>query len=347
MRGVDAARALAIVGMVMVHVGPDTDGDRLAEVAYGSTHGRASILFGVIAGVGISLLAGERTPVRLRRLDRRLAVRAAVLFPLGLLLQALPHGVAVILHFYAVYFLVGALAARLPDSWLLCVAGAFLAVGPLVIVAAEQRWPQWFEAGTATIADLALDGVVLREILLTGTYPVVTWAAPVLFGVWLGRRDLRSPAVRWRMAWGGLAAVAVAYATEALAVRSLDGSGDLGWSQLAVTEAHGQTAPWLLQATGVAVVVLAVSLVACDRLPTLALPAAVVGQMALSVYVGHLLVLTGWPGLLVRDTVGGATIAVAAFTVGTALLALAWWRLVPRGPLELLLDLPAGTRHRG
>lgn len=58
-RGVDAARALAVVGMVMVHIGP-TGGPGAAGTVYGITHGRASVLFVLLAGVGVSILAGGR-----------------------------------------------------------------------------------------------------------------------------------------------------------------------------------------------------------------------------------------------------------------------------------------------
>jgi uncharacterized membrane protein len=61
--GIDVARALAIVGMVMVHVGPQDAGKPgIAAQAYRLSHGRASILFVVLAGIGVSLLAGDRSP---------------------------------------------------------------------------------------------------------------------------------------------------------------------------------------------------------------------------------------------------------------------------------------------
>lgn len=339
-RGVDAARALAIVGMVMVHFGGDADGSDFAELVYGSTHGRAAILFGVLAGVGVSLLAGDRSPERLGLLYRKLALRGAVLLPLGLLLQGLPHGIAVILQFYAVYFTVGAVAASLPDRWLLAASGAVLALGPVVIIGAQLRWPSWFEAAPTTLADISQPALIVRELLLSGNYPVVTWSAPVLFGVWLGRRDLRSTAVRWAMIVGGLGAAATAYLFESLALRWLELPDDVGWAQLVITYPHSQMGPWLVQATGFAVAALGVCLIACDALPRLTRPAVVVGQMALSVYVGHLLLLAAWPELFFRETVDGAVYSVARFVLLTTLAALGWRAIMPRGPLELLLDLP-------
>ena len=42
-RGVDAARAAAIIGMFMVHVGP-TDGEDVAGRLYALSHGRAGVV---------------------------------------------------------------------------------------------------------------------------------------------------------------------------------------------------------------------------------------------------------------------------------------------------------------
>jgi uncharacterized membrane protein len=58
--GIDLARGLAIIGMLAVHVGP-THLDGFAGRLYALPHGRASILFVLVARVGVSLLAASRT----------------------------------------------------------------------------------------------------------------------------------------------------------------------------------------------------------------------------------------------------------------------------------------------
>src|SRR5690625_1784391 len=57
-QGLDAARAIAIIGMLAVNVGPrkepgDTD---VAILLYDVPHGRASLLFMILAGMGMSLM---------------------------------------------------------------------------------------------------------------------------------------------------------------------------------------------------------------------------------------------------------------------------------------------------
>ncbi|MBW3606239.1 MAG: DUF1624 domain-containing protein, partial [Actinobacteria bacterium] len=130
-RGIDMARALAIVGMVMVHIGPQRlPGGGVVGAAYRAPHGRAAIGFIVLAGIGVSLLAGARTRGRRTDATTRLVWRALLLFPAGIALQTLEINVAVILQYYAVYFLVAAAAMRLSDRGLLWLAAASATLGP-------------------------------------------------------------------------------------------------------------------------------------------------------------------------------------------------------------------------
>ena len=89
--GVDAARGLAVLGMVAVHVLPRTDDDGGPSLPYVLASGRAAAAFAVLAGVGVAL-ATARTGEG-RALQRgRLLVRAAAVGALGLTLGALEPG---------------------------------------------------------------------------------------------------------------------------------------------------------------------------------------------------------------------------------------------------------------
>lgn len=330
--GIDAARALAIVGMVMVHIAPyPLPVDDLLSLGYSTSHGKAAILFVVLAGVGVSLLS-ERLGTA--SLARRLAFRAAVLLPLGLALQLLPTNVAVILQYYAAYFAVALLASLLPGRALLGLALVWVVAGPVLYVAAQMARPEWFADPPVTWPPR-----LLRGLVLTGYYPVLTWSPPLLFGLWLGRRDLRSRAVRRGLVTGGVLVAAASYLasdvlTDALGVRP--GT----WDELLVSSAHSDMPLAVTGATGVAAAVLGVMLLVADRLPRLTWPLVAMGQLALTIYVGHLLVLAGAPHLLLRDTVDGAAVSILRFALVAAVLATLWRLRFARGPLEALLALP-------
>lgn len=344
-RGVDAARAIAVVGMVAIHVQPPLTGAGLGETLYRLPYGRASVLFAVLAGVGVSLLAGERSPARRRGARGRLLLRAAVLFPLGLALQELSTGVAVILQYHAVYFLIAAAAIALADRALLGTALALTVGSPVLLVVLRMATPGLFEGSEWVITDPV---GLLAGLFLVGYYPAVTWAAPVLFGMWIGRRDLRDRGVRGRLVGGGIAVAAVAYAGSALATARWGtvAATDPSWRALLLSGGHTEMPPAIIGASAVAVAVLGAALLLCDRLPRMTWPTVALGQLALTVYVSHLVLLDRADEVLRHDTIGGASAAVVVFAVVTAAGAVAWRQVFARGPLEALLHLRVGGRPR-
>lgn len=335
--GIDLARSLAIFGMFAVHVGP-TEAEGWLGGLYAVAHGRASMLFMVIAGVGVSLLAASPRISR-RRARGFLLWRAALLLPLGLALQELDHGAAVILQVYAVLFLVAIPALRLPDRGVLGLAGAVATLGSAGFLWGSLSAPDVFDRGPVAWSDPAAD--ILHGLVLSGPYPLITWLAPFLFGLWLGRRDLRSPVVRRRLLVVGTA-VAVAVTVISRGLRAALGLGDepTGWSQLALDTAHSQMPLWLIGSTAIAAVVLGVSLHLADAAPRLARPLVHTGQLALTAYVGHLLALHAAPGLLTADRVGPALVILLAFVAVSVVVATLWRAVLPRGPLEAVLHLP-------
>ena len=96
--------------MVATHVLDERDPDGTLSFAQALAGGRAAALFAVLAGVTLALMTGRREPVRGReRLARSagMAVRALLIALLGLFLGGLGSGLAIILTYYGVLFLLG------------------------------------------------------------------------------------------------------------------------------------------------------------------------------------------------------------------------------------------------
>lgn len=339
LHGVDVARGLAIAGMLTRHVGPTPTDPAVASAAwfYTRTDGRAAVLFALVAGVGVALLA-DRHP--LRWLGGRMLYRAVWLLPLGLWLQTLDHPVAVILQFYALYFVAVLPFVRRTDATLLASAAGMAMIGPALVLAVRVRRPEWVSHLGGDPPNLAVD------LLVAGHYPLVTYLVPVLVGLWLGRR-----ALAWRAAGrpagplltiatvGAGTAVAVAVTSVLLAGAVTPDPRAVSW--IASVDGHSQMPLWVVAATGSAMAVVALSLLVADRAPRLLWPAAAFGRLALTVYVGHLLAFDRLPArVLAADTVAGGVGRVAAIVVLGTALALAWLALHPRGPLEELERLP-------
>lgn len=327
--GVDAARAVAVLGMVMVHFGPTPAPDTALGGLYELPHGRASVLFVLLAGVGVALLAGgsgEAAPGRRNGVRGRLLLRAALLLPLGLWLQALDHGVLVILQFYAVYFLLALLVLALPDGLLLAGSGLALLCGTTAYLLASEAVPGLFDPYPAEIGDPA--GEILRDLVLTGAYPLAVWSAPLLFGIWVGRQDLASVRIAGLLLGLGFAVgVAAAFFAAEPARAS-------GLAELLSGEPHSQTLVWMLGSIGSGCAVLGGMLLLVGRFPGMSWPMVAVGQMALTVYVCHLLLLhtAGW--LVRRETPADALLSVAVFAVLVAWGCMLWRSVFSRGPLE-------------
>jgi hypothetical protein len=334
--------------MVMVHFGPNPRPDTLLGNLYGVSHGRASVLFALLAGVGVALLVGGRSraqstiqrPIFLAR--GRLIFRGVLLLPVGLWLQQLDHGAYVILQYYAVYFLFAALVLTLPDRWLLAGGAAVLVGGPLVYLWGAMATPAWFTGDPTSLEDPT--GKIIRDLLLAGKYPLVTWAAPLLVGLWVGRRNLAAPAVRWWLLFLGLAVtVATALASDwltATLVGPFEGRRDPGFAVLLTDTPQNQMPLWMLGSIGSACAVLGGMLLLADRLPRATWPLVATGQVALTVYVGHLLLLDAFPELLKRGTVPEAALTVGVFMLLAVAASTLWRAVLPRGPLEATLAAP-------
>jgi uncharacterized membrane protein len=209
--GVDIARCLALVGMMATHILPGVrDGDvtTIQQLA----GGRASALFAVLAGVSLVLVAGTRDPLTGRRwfgMQAGTFVRALLIGAVGLWLGSLETNIAVILVYYAVLFVVGAPFLALPTVWLAVAAVVSAVAGPaLSFVLRRDLPPPSYDVPSPD--SLSEPVSLLRELVLTGYYPVATWLPYLLVGLLIGRLDLRSTRVAVRLALTGLAGVAVA-----------------------------------------------------------------------------------------------------------------------------------------
>lgn len=331
--GIDLARGLALIGMLMVHFGPKGETDLLGRL-YALPHGRASVLFVLVAGIGVALLsrrAEARGDARLR-----LFCFALFLLPLGLMLEALHHPVAVILHHYAGFYLFAIAVLGLPARWLGWLAALASVIGPLVFFAGRLIWPDVFSRQSVELGDAP--GHILLALTLTGPYPLVVWAAPLLWGLWLGRQDLRSSGLSRRLVWIGSALALVAIAASELLFGALgEPRTPADWRFVFADTAHSQMPLWMIGAIGSAAAMVGLALLAAERWPRLVHAGAMLGQMALTVYVLHVLSLWLIGRWLRHDEVIPAIASVAVFVALATVYALLWRRRHDRGPIEQMM----------
>ncbi len=359
--GVDLARTLALLGMFAAHLLDPLDPAAPGGVdpLFQLVGGRSSALFALLAGVGVALATtrARDDPARYRA---RLAVRALVVALLGLLLGSLASGVAVILTFYGLLFLCALPVLTWGARRLAVLAAGWALLSPVVSLLLRRHVDAPPKI-VPSLLDLDRPGELLTELLLTGYYPVLTWAAYLFAGMAVGRLDLRRAATGRRLAVLGAALGVLALATSALVTSSAAVRTALvadarrpvaGWAELDTQLRRGifgthptDTAWWLgvwaphsgsivdlVHTTGTALLVLGLALWLTGRVtsaPWRVLAGA--GAMTLTLYTTHVVVLAGVLGA--RGPVALALHSVLALLVG-ALFASA----AVRGPLEQLVS---------
>ena len=351
--GVDAARALALIGMMSVHLLPSTDPDGSISTAYFLASGRSAALFAVLAGVGLSLATGGTEPPAGRRYwaaAAGVAVRAAVLGLIGLFLGDLDSGVAVILVNYAFLFLIAAFFLNLDARRLWTLAVVWAVAAPVVSHLLRTGWPQ--SSFEVTGFD-SLDNPVrmLREVFFTGYYPVFTWVAYLLSGLAAGRMKLASNRVA-----AILVAVGATLALGSLLVSRflLDGVGGRqhigelpvqffgvtptdSWWYLATATPHSGTPLDFAHTIGTSFFIIGAFLLLASVGRHWVAWLAAAGGMTLSLYTAHVLALTAGWGLSDR-------LALFVWHAFFALIiGMIWRALIGRGPLETLVANISGV----
>jgi hypothetical protein len=315
--GVDAARGAALLGMIATHVYPADDGRGALSTAHLIAAGRAAAAFAVLAGVALTL-----GTARAARPYRATLVRALGIGAIGLAIGPAHAGIAVILPYYAVLFVLALPLLRAPARVLGAVAGTAIMVVP-VLSQLVRRWlPEPALDNPTFGALLTSPGPTGQELLLTGYYPTLAWLGYLCVGMAVGRLDLRSTRTAWRLVGAGVAASVIAAVVSWLLLGPFGGRSALestaaalpgvgavpaarvghqleiglfgttptgSWWWLAVDTPHSTTPLDLVHTTGAALALLGAMLLVTTYVRLRALAAA--GAMTLSLYTLHVVVL--------------------------------------------------------
>lgn len=368
--GVDAARGLALVAMMSVHVLPLRDGAGSVTLAHRVAGGTSAAAFAVLAGVGLALAHGRRSPLRAASLPGAgagLTVRALSVLAVGLALGSFDSGLAVILAYYGVLFVLAIPLLGLPTRVVAAVAVASAVLLPLLSYALRDGLPPP-ERANPTLEQLAHPWDLLSVLTVTGYYPALPWVAYLAAGIAVGRCDLGARRVQALLVAGGATLAAAASGLSALLLGPLGGyrallavSPDVADTEglrqqlaggvfgntpttspwwLAVTAPHSTTPLDLLRTIGTSLALLGVLLLLARVVRPLLGPLAAAGGMTLTLYSLHVAVRAS--PLLPADPQ-----ASLLLQVGVALVLATGWRAVlGRGPLEAAVARLSGLGRR-
>lgn len=286
--------------------------------------GRAAALFVLLAGVGFAMARNSRATI---------LARAAVLFVFGMANMILFD--ADILHYYALYLLVGLAFVNAPPRRLVAAAIALglAALCGLILLDYDRGWT-W---DTLTYQDFWTLPGFLRHSLFNGWHPVLPWAAFFLVGMWVVHQRLDNRRTQARLFIWGL-------------VMSVSASGPLQSAQGRVRvdrACHNQPDPAEAALYGGGDRHGAGHPVGNPAADGPAPPAAPVrwmaqtGRQALTLYIAHIYIgmgtmeALGW--LDGRLDPAGIFWISAGFILLSVVYAMVWHRIASRGPLEALL----------
>lgn len=371
--GIDAARGIALFGMMAVHNVSAVDVEGETSLAWTLAAGKSAALFALLAGVGVAFATGRRQRPTARTWPGHAAallVRALLIGAVGLLLgSVVPADYAsVILPYYALLFVFAIPLLTLSSRALIALAATIAVVMPVL--------SHWLRSGTEvrdTVPNLTFGalvgdpGQVLRELALTGVYPALPWMAYLCAGLAVGRALLTSRRTVALITLTGAGLAVAAQTVSWLLLDVLGGRVDLeaaatasgstddvagvlatGWTGttptdtgwwLATVAPHSTTPLDLAFTIGLGLAVLGVCILVGRTTTALLRPLAAAGSMTLTLYSLHLLLLS-WSimpqeatGLLVQ------TVLVVAFV-------LVWSRSHARGPLEEIVAQATGAVRR-
>lgn len=335
--GIDVARALAILGMVLVNYRMKLEvGSRGPEwLSWLSDRldGRASALFVVLAGMGISLRSrrAREAPAQYLAFERAaLLKRAAVLFAAGLLnLHMWPWD---ILHSYGLFLSTAAFLLNVRGFVLWVLAAVCMSTGSLLQVVFDYNHDLefWSLAGAPT------------SMLFNGPYPYFPWMVFLLVGMWVGRLDLNEDRTRRRLL---LFAIGIAFIGELV-----DSVSTRAEEVKALSE---EAANWLSSwpsppspvyiatacATALAVICSCIEWTRSYALSLAVVALTATGQLAFTQYILHaIFILIPLEHGLFEDASLFTSIAYSfAFYAVAVAISLWWRRRYPVGPLETLI----------
>ncbi|WP_394692604.1 DUF418 domain-containing protein [Hyphobacterium sp.] len=350
LEGIDFARAMAFLGMMMVnfHIyihNADTDPAWMTQLA-SLFSGRAAATFVFIAGVGTALLTARwrRTRDVADRRAARLSLlkRGLFLFIVGVSFRAQwPYD---ILHFYGVFLGLAALVFTLHARWQIALAIATT----LGFVALYLFLPPAFGIDYWESPSFHEPGAALRDVFFTGHHPAFPWFAYFLTGLAVGQIDLHKSSNHWKLLIGGIVLIALAKAIKFAAL-------DLNYIKLVPVEDWGYALPYIADlfgssaypptpiyvmfGLGVGFIVLSLSLMLCasDARRKFVQPVIYAGQMALTLYLAHVFIgVTGIEWFLPREmeSIFWLYGIVIAFFIASVIFATIWRRYHTRGPVE-------------
>ena len=326
----DAARGLAVFGMIFMHLVP------LQGWPLIMGEGVAAALFFVLAGMAWGIQADRHSNAL--KFWAYWARRGLALIALGIVLHLTIWPTEVLIAI-GIFILPAIAIKRVPPSLTLFSIGLTMIV---TVVCARYflEWSaqDWFENG-AHQADKQLGWVTVRFLLFDGNYPLLPWLAFPLYGLLLSKPG--SKGIGRSHFFVGLS---ITIAMMVLTIWTTQNEATLGdMAPYLATTWVPTTIPFLLMKAG-----FATSIIAGLSLwkPKIHAVVTCLGRMSLTHYFGHICLVFAPLRFIFPHEDWTTSVGVTAFTLYLVVAiptSIFWLRVHGRGPLEQLLAILSGN----
>ncbi|WP_419798635.1 MAG: DUF418 domain-containing protein [Terasakiella sp.] len=340
--GLDMARFIAFIGMVIVNFNVVMGGDPETGVLsffIKTLEGRAAATFVVLAGIGLGLAVKNDNS---NQSVSDTIKRALFLLVLGLLNTLIFD--ADILHYYAFYFLFGVFCLRLSSVYLLILMGltniAFFIMLLIFDYDAGWNWADYSYVDFWTLAGFA------RNLFFNGWHPVFPWLSFLLWGIVLSRLSLAQKNTQNTLIICGFLGY-LGVETLSVVCMNLFAGAD---PELLLLFGTGPVPPFPLYigaGVSVASMVVGICLKSARWMEKTGALGIIIpaGRQTLSLYIGHIVVGMGTLealGMLGGQSVLSVVAAAFIFCAVAIVYAYFYSRMFKRGPIETLMRKVTG-----
>lgn len=347
--GIDVARALAVIGMIIVNfkVVFGENGDSWLKSFAHLFDGKAAATFVVLAGIGLALMTNsaikEQNQEKLKRARKRIIKRAIFLFVVGL--SYIWIWSADILHFYGIYMLVTLLFISSPPKTILIGSIGLMLLYPILIMLFEYE--TGWDFAVLEYTDFWTFNGFFRNLFYNGFHPVLPWTAFMLFGLWYGRQNLHDDRFIKKSLWVSLGVFITIQALSIGLIQFISkGSPKAieGLTPLLGTEPMPPMPIYMINGISISIVIISFCILLAKRYEKSKIINALnkTGQLALTFYVAHVIF-----GMGIIEEIGSlklgeysiefSVVYALVFSLLCILFAEIWLRYKKSGPLEWVM----------
>jgi uncharacterized protein len=347
--GIDVARALAVIGMIIVNFKVVFGENGLSWVkSFASVFdGKAAATFVVLAGVGLALMTNSaiknNDKVKLKVARRRILKRALFLFIVGISYIAIWP--ADILHFYGIYMAITILFLTSKGKTLIIAAITLILAFPILMI--FWNYETGWNFSTLDYQGFWTVKGFMSNLFFNGFHPVIPWAAFMLFGYWFGKQDLHNDKFIKKIFWISSIIFISIHALSYLSISFLsEGNQE---TALELTEILG-TNPmpplpiYMFNGISIAFAIISACIIVAKRFENNKIIDALnkTGQLALTFYVAHVIIGMGIieainPAKMGNYSVEFSVVYALVFSLLCILFAVVWRKYKTSGPLEWIM----------